>query len=140
MNNDAILLWSLLMLLYITILVVICLCLVVYKQKRSNGAHIQNQSDRLSDHLRDRDIQLQSILRSSRDVRHYELPITDHPTASFQDQHDHQQVDLRPLPIVNSVIPSAPGLNQVDLPPSYEAPAPPSYEEAMALAWKRLSK
>ena len=138
MNNDAILLWSLLMLLYITILVVICLCLVVYKQKRRNGAHIQ--SDRLSDHLPDRDIQLQSILRSSRDVRHYELPITDHPAASFQDQHDHQQVDLRPLLIVNSVIPSAPGLNQVDLPPSYEAPAPPSYEEAMALAWKRLSK
>ena len=138
MNNDAILLWSLLVLLYITILVVICLCLVVYKQKRRNGAHIQ--SDRLSDHLPDRDIQLQSILRSSRDVRHYELPITDHPAASFQDQHDHQQVDLRLLPIVNSVIPSAPGLNQVDLPPSYEAPAPPSYEEAMALAWKRLSK
>ena len=53
--------------------------------------------------------------------------------SPFQDQRDHQrrivmselhqlQVDLRPyeVPIVNSVTPSAPRLDPVDLPPSYE--------------------
>ena len=57
----------------------------------------------------------------------------DQVESPFQDQRDHQrrivmselhqlQVDLRPyeVPIVNSVTPSAPRLDQVDLPPSYE--------------------
>ena len=113
---------------------VIYVCFGVCNRKCSHGTSIQSQSDRQQSDLLDLDLQP------------YVLPITDHPTAPFQDQRDHQrgimltefQVnlrDLRSVPIVNSV---APRLDQVDFPPSYEVP--PSYEEAMELAWKRLSK
>ena len=135
MDNDFLLvlfLW----LLYLTILVVIYVWSVVSNRR----TRIQNPSDRLL--IRLRDLQLHQ-LNDQVDVRPYESPITDHPTASNQDQRELQQlqVDLRSVPIVNSVTSR---LDQVDLPPSYEIPpsyeVPPSYGEAMELAWKRLSK
>ena len=59
------------------------------------------------------------------DLQSYEVPIID-PTASFQDHqqipHLRQlQVNLRPdVQIMDSSAPSAPRLDPVDLPPSYE--------------------
>ena len=50
----------------------------VCNRKRSHGTSIQSQSDRQQSDLLDLDLQP------------YVLPITDHPTAPFQDQHDHQ--------------------------------------------------
>ena len=103
----------------ICVYILIYVCSGVCNRKCSHGTSIQSQSDRQQSDLLDLDLQP------------YVLPITDHPTAPFQDQRDHQwrtvmselqqlQVDLRPVPNVNSVTPSAPRLDQVDLPPSYE--------------------
>ena len=95
--------------LFVSLIVVItcCVCSCLCNRRRSNGTPIQSQ-------------------------QRNELPIMN-PTAPFQDQRDHQrriaiaelqqlQVDLRPIPIVNSVTPrpSAPKLDPGDFPPTYE--------------------
>ena len=124
MANDKILLSPRFLWIWILICIYICIyviyvCFGVCNRKCSQGTSIQSQSDRQQSDLLDLDL------------RPYVLPITDHPTAPFQDQRDHQwrivmselqqlQVDLRPVPNGNSVTPSAPRLDQVDLPPSYE--------------------
>ena len=91
--------------LFVSLIVVItcCVCSCLCNRRRSNGTPVQSQQ------------------------RPYELPIMN-PTPPFQDQRDHHrriaiaelqqlQVDLRPIPIVNSVTPK---LDPGDLPPTYE--------------------
>ena len=115
-NDNIIIMIIVLWICFFIRIYVIYVCSGVCNRKCSHGTSIQSQSDRQQSDLLDLDLQP------------YVLPITDHPTAPFQDQRDHQwrivmselqqlQVDLQPISNVNSVTPR---LDQVDLPPSYE--------------------
>ena len=114
MTNDSLIIFGYFTLLCITCCICwFCLCLCL--EKHCKRTPIQSQCDR----------QQRSDLQLHQLYHQVESP--------FQDQRDHQrrivmselhqlQVDLRPyeVPIVNSVTPSAPRLDPVDLPPSYE--------------------
>ena len=118
MTNDS-LIFTVILGIFSTLLCITCciccFCSCLWLENHCKRTPIQSQNDR----QQRSDLQLHQLY--------------DQVESPFQDQRDHQrrivmselhqlQVDLRPyeVPIVNSVAPSAPRLDQVDLPPSYE--------------------